>query len=135
MGMFNKIKFWQKHDDFSLDENPFGNNDTPQNNSMDTFDNANNPLDNTAQDSSSSFSLNKNNEQNNINNPTSAIEMIKNGKITDVKEELHPEHISMQKDLEILSSKLDAIKMGIESMNQRLENLERMQKQKNEIQF
>jgi hypothetical protein len=35
----------------------------------------------------------------------------------------------MEKDLELLSSKLDAIKALVDNMNQRLENIERMQKE------
>jgi hypothetical protein len=139
MGIMDKMKFWRKDDDSLLDENPFGNISQNDNSLSGNTQHNNFPSsqENTHNFSNPSFDTanSANNQNTNFTDPASAIDMIKNGKVSEVKQELHPEHVSMQKELEILSTKLDAIKMGIESMNQRLENLERMQKEKNEIRF
>ena len=138
MGMLDKMKFWKKDDDLSLDNNPFGNVDNSQNNN--SFMDSNNSFSGNSLDKSmdnslneplhnnNSFSSSNSQQQNSFNDPTSATEMIKNGKISEVKQQIHPNQDVMQKDIEILSSKLDAIKAGIESMNQRLQNIERIQK-------
>jgi len=140
MGFMDKIQFWKK--DEALDENPFGNTASPS--SQDPFEQNHNdpfrkqlntPLNRQSNPMQQSFGQQQHDEAPNpLNDPNSATEMLRRGTISEVQPQNHPGHDLMAKDMEILSSKLDAIRSSLDSMNQRLQNIERIS-QNNDYKF
>ncbi len=109
MGMMDKLAFWKSSDDFEEDKMPareaFGLNDKPD----DLSDPFNEPKQQEALGLHPDFNPERNFQTKEI--PQQQTQSTFNGEL-------------ISKDIEIVSTKIDALKSEIESMNQRLMNIE-----------
>ena len=132
MGFFGKLKFWGKKEDFDfgadLGKDPFGkdsgfgelgsNNfemDSPSDKSFGSNNELGSDLSPQQSFEQPSFQRNQNRQQS-FSQPQVIVQT--------PQPSAHEYAIS--KDIEVLSSKMDAMRAGLESMNQRLMNIERI---------
>ena len=124
MGILNKLRFWKKKDEFNFPDldNEFNKG----------FEGMKDPTSGLGGTPDLGDGMNQNNQDLFVQGPQFRSEAMGSQQSRLQQRSLqggYPGSIPLQKDLELLSSKLDAIKALVDHINQRLENIERMQKQ------